>query len=520
MKKNNGFVFVETIIVIVILTLGLAMVYSSFSSVLSNDKRRATFNDVAYIYRTYYIEDFITSLNIEQYADVYLNEQGKKIQEFSCVNSLFKTDSNEVRQGLIDPSVDIDVDLPVNEKRKKAFCEKILSDFHVKHLYITHYNVNDLKKCATRAGTISSDCDITKNEDNFNKYEALGNMDTNMIYYLRTLSGKEENDYRIIAEYEEKEIDSDDTVSKTYMCPDGYKEDHDTCINVNDANKTASKVLRCPDSYQIKEDNTKICERVITRNYYNNVKMVLKSKLTNNEFRDVEFNGYSITYNLGGGTAENPTSYKATDETFTLNNPIRPGYTFIGWSGTGISGTSTNVTIPKGSVGNKEFTANWSSNSGNNVKYWHDNYSGRGYSNKSIPSNAQSNFKNLINNYYDYDYYDYSSKSVFIRSRIAKINNTNNITHDVCLYYKELICFQFEFMHQLETGNISPIQNFINSNYRLEDNFNCSFSGDRVECYDGNYDAQININKNNIHISYRNLRCVTKNNGTALCTRG
>ena len=104
--KNKGFVFVETIVVIVILTIGLVMVYASFSSVLTNDKRRATFNDVAYIYRTYYIEDFITSLDIENWVKYYLGDTvvdeagnylsgGKKIQSFNRNNSnLYKIDIN------------------------------------------------------------------------------------------------------------------------------------------------------------------------------------------------------------------------------------------------------------------------------------------------------------------------------------------------------------------------------------------------------------------------------------------
>ena len=72
---------------------------------------------------------------------------------------------------------------------------------------------------------------------------------------------------------------------------------------------------------------------------------------------------YGITYELNGGTAatpQNPTSYTAESETITLNNPEKPGYTFTGWSGTGLSGTNNmTVTIPKGSTGNREYTAHW-----------------------------------------------------------------------------------------------------------------------------------------------------------------
>ena len=70
---------------------------------------------------------------------------------------------------------------------------------------------------------------------------------------------------------------------------------------------------------------------------------------------------YTITYNTNGGTASspNPNSYTRQTNTFTLNNPSKTGYNFTGWSGTGIDGLSTVVTIPKGSAGNRTYTANY-----------------------------------------------------------------------------------------------------------------------------------------------------------------
>lgn len=70
---------------------------------------------------------------------------------------------------------------------------------------------------------------------------------------------------------------------------------------------------------------------------------------------------YTITYDLNKGTAypENPEEYTIETETFTLNNPIRTDFDFVGWKGTGINQTSTSVTIEKGSYGDLEFTAIW-----------------------------------------------------------------------------------------------------------------------------------------------------------------
>ena len=70
---------------------------------------------------------------------------------------------------------------------------------------------------------------------------------------------------------------------------------------------------------------------------------------------------YTITYDLNYGTVSspNPTSYTVTTPNFSLNNPTRDGYTFAGWTGTGLVGSSTAVTIPIGSTGARNYTATW-----------------------------------------------------------------------------------------------------------------------------------------------------------------
>ena len=77
-------------------------------------------------------------------------------------------------------------------------------------------------------------------------------------------------------------------------------------------------------------------------------------------------NRYTITYDLDRGTADdNPTGYTVETETFTLKNPTRPGYIFSGWSGTGLTGEDNlTVTIPKGSIGDRSYTAHWRYNGG------------------------------------------------------------------------------------------------------------------------------------------------------------
>ena len=82
-------------------------------------------------------------------------------------------------------------------------------------------------------------------------------------------------------------------------------------------------------------------------------------------------NQYTITYDLDGGTAEgNPDSYTIETDTFTLKNPTKSGYTFTGWSGTGLTGENNlTVTIEKGSTGNRSYTAHWHYNGGGSSGY-------------------------------------------------------------------------------------------------------------------------------------------------------
>lgn len=76
-----------------------------------------------------------------------------------------------------------------------------------------------------------------------------------------------------------------------------------------------------------------------------------------------ELDNYTISYELDGGSFEdgagNPESYTVESEAITLKNPSRDGYIFLGWSGTELEGIQENVVIPKGSVGNRSYTANW-----------------------------------------------------------------------------------------------------------------------------------------------------------------
>ena len=72
-----------------------------------------------------------------------------------------------------------------------------------------------------------------------------------------------------------------------------------------------------------------------------------------------ELTEYNITVDLNGGSGQEKVVYTMTDEDFELPTPTRNGYEFVGWTGEGITTPQTSVKIPKGSTGNKAYTANW-----------------------------------------------------------------------------------------------------------------------------------------------------------------
>ena len=73
---------------------------------------------------------------------------------------------------------------------------------------------------------------------------------------------------------------------------------------------------------------------------------------------------YTVAYDLAGGSIQgnNVAEYDPEDQAFTLINPDRTGYTFAGWTGTGLSEPTIEVTVPTGSYGNRTYTATWKAN--------------------------------------------------------------------------------------------------------------------------------------------------------------
>ncbi|MBE6143670.1 MAG: hypothetical protein E7177_06800 [Erysipelotrichaceae bacterium] len=136
---------------------------------------------------------------------------------------------------------------------------------------------------------------------------------------------------------------------------------------------------------------------------------------------------YTITYNGISGADNTINSQYDTftieSTTFTIKAPTKEYYTFLGWSGSNGSTPQQNVTISKGSSGNKTYTANWENKvtiywDFSGIKTWYGeeapkayypfiyfwNESGNiGWNYNNGQSDSYTRFENLGNNLFKYE---------------------------------------------------------------------------------------------------------------------
>ena len=60
MRKNNGFVFMETVVVVCVLSITLLILYASYAHILRTSREKKTFDTTDSIYTTYYVKKIIT----------------------------------------------------------------------------------------------------------------------------------------------------------------------------------------------------------------------------------------------------------------------------------------------------------------------------------------------------------------------------------------------------------------------------------------------------------------------------
>ena len=169
--NKKGFIFIETLIVIAVLTVSLIMTYSSYSSMIVKENVRIKYNDSAYMYRTYYLSQFLRNFRLDLVAetlnDVDIGDGYNMISGFDCSGNIF-----------------------LNEEENVGFCEALFSNLNISAAYITY---NDLS-------FIQEEC-VNSNKG---KCEVLSEVREEMANYLKTIGGKGKEGYRIIVEYSEQ----------------------------------------------------------------------------------------------------------------------------------------------------------------------------------------------------------------------------------------------------------------------------------------------------------------------------
>lgn len=86
MRKKNGFVFMETIVVISVLSITLMLLFGSYSYILRKSRSKNTFDTTETVYKTYYVKQVIdnykrehnrTGNSVEVYANDHLAPSGE-----------------------------------------------------------------------------------------------------------------------------------------------------------------------------------------------------------------------------------------------------------------------------------------------------------------------------------------------------------------------------------------------------------------------------------------------------------
>lgn len=174
MKNKKGFVFVETIVVVAVLTISLLMVYSTYSSMLMKEKTRMKYNDSVYLYRTYYLTKFFKNFRMDILAnrlgEKEENNNGEIVKKYTMLTG-FDHSSKEIF---------------LNEEDNVGFAEDLKAQLHIRNLYFTYKDLRFLQECTNASG----------------KCEALVQVRDSAADYLKTIGG-EGSGYRIVVEFSE-----------------------------------------------------------------------------------------------------------------------------------------------------------------------------------------------------------------------------------------------------------------------------------------------------------------------------
>ena len=175
--KNKGFVFIETIVIVLVLSTSLLYLYNSYNNIIDKEETRVYYDDVAYIYKTNYIKRFLEeNANIE-----YVKSEAFKESYVTSIGNAFDNFFNEAQ---------------LAENMNNSL-ESILNNFRVNQMFLVKRNYID-------------ECDGSETSDEC-YFNATDNA-YNLTNYIKSINDTK-HDYYLVVEYSEK-VDSDGKITK------------------------------------------------------------------------------------------------------------------------------------------------------------------------------------------------------------------------------------------------------------------------------------------------------------------
>lgn len=155
MKKKNGFVFIETMITIVILAAALLTMYTLFTNMLVTENRRVYYDDPIYIYKGYYLMEFLHDrFDYANQKLIDLDPDREMIGIEAMLTTLADDDATPISLYMKSLTCDNDI---FNDEVYSATsdCKKFFSEQKLYRIYISRSDLSYLDTCE---GNSSIEC--------------------------------------------------------------------------------------------------------------------------------------------------------------------------------------------------------------------------------------------------------------------------------------------------------------------------------------------------------------------------
>ena len=306
MKRKNGFVFIETMVTIVILAAALLSVYSLFNNILIKERRRAYYDDPIYMYRANYLTQILDSI----LRKASVNNDSTDLSSFLVT---YDSNGNPVEQDFRILSCNNDIYTYSNIALSS--CQSFYKNNQIYKIYVAKYDLSSLNNCAKTKST------------------------SNSCLAYRSLNGQAKQYF--------KQLPYVPGVKGYYIVYEFYDNGNGGVCS----QETEDKCMHQFASIRYGTNSNVI-------NYSSGAELGVQ----NNHRITYNLNGGSVS-------TSNRTSFNDTTAPFVLNKPTKTGYVFAGWTGTGLNERTLNVRVDTKANRDYQFTANWKKQIDNN-KWW------------------------------------------------------------------------------------------------------------------------------------------------------